>query len=760
VFGHSGDVKCVASSARSGTVVTASRDGSVRQWRLGEDSVALQIAAHTAHRGFVNAVLVTGGDAGDARIVSGGVDGALVVWATAQDAVRHEAAHSANVCALASLNDGTDGIVSGSWDHSAKLWRWTGARYELVRTFQEAATVWAVLSVSDEHLLTASADKAIRLYHPATGALLRTFAGAHADCVRALLAVPGVGFLSAGNDARICLWTLDGTMLKEFSSAAHSAYVYSLAQLDAGRFASSGEDKLVNVWSIDATEPLQTLRVPGSAWSVAPYRHKPRADFANAAPASELVDLMCASAEGAVHVFTTDAARAAPPALAANFAAAVEEAFAPPKRGGDIDVSRYPTRADGLRDKGASDGQNRIVQHEGLAEVWSWSAAADEWQHIGYAEGTADGGGGGGGADDSKMLNGVRYDFVFDVDIDAGAPLKLGYNHGQDPYTVAQNFIWQHQIDQEALPTVVSFIVRNTGAVIKASAASVDPLTRGRAMPDVLPVREFALFKAGEPAPMIAKALELHGAAHLSAPQQALLRDVGERLAQREHGLDAPHVELLVNILQWPTSALFPALDLVRVAMLRGVGGATLRSAVATALHRVVQELVASAAGVPAGLVLVATRTCANWIAAVASANSMAVDGGDDAVSFAAVARLAVQFVNALRPVTPSRNLALARASVLLNLGVLSLTHAFGDAVKTSCWSETQRALAAEKDADVQYSLLGALGTLLYRDVALLRVADAGHMRSVVAQFDSSNQAPKVQSITQELLELVSDLER
>jgi phospholipase A-2-activating protein len=748
VFGHSGDVKCVTSTPDA-TVVTASRDGSVRRWRLGEDNVALQIAAHTTHTGFVNTVVAL-----PDFLVSAGHDTSLVVWPNAPgaDAVRVVTnAHSANICSLAPLvlRDGAVGLVSASWDHSAKLWRWTGSTFELLRTLAEAATVWAVLSLSESMLLTGSADKAIRLYDPATGRKLRQF-DAHTDCVRALLAVPDVGFLSAANDARILLWTIDGAVLREF--AGHSAYIYSLTALEPGRFASSGEDKLVHVWSIEAADPLQTLRVPGSAWSVAAYRHAPRAEHPNVSPASALVDLMCASSEGVVHVFSRDAVRQAPPELLGNFVSAVEEAFQPPKRGGDIDVSRYPTREDGLRAKGTRNGENRIVAHEGLAEVWSWSEAADEWQHLGYAEGTADG-----ANDDSKMLDGVRYDFVFDVDIDAGNPLKLGYNHGQDPYTVAQQFIWKHQIDQGALPTIADFIVRNTGAKITANPMSIDPLTRGRALPDVLPVRDYVLFRSGAPEPIVAKLLELHGNATLSAADKALLQQLGAALAPNGGAATDAQVALLVNTLQWPTSVLFPALDLARLALARGVGGAPLRSAVATVLARVAQEMTSNVGSVSGALQLVAARTCGNWIAAVATSSETA----SEPVNFVSVARLVLQFVLPFRHVTSmSRNVALARASLLLNVAVLSLTHAFGDQVKASCWSEVQRAVASEADGDVQFSLLGALGTLLYRDTTLFRTADAGGVTSVVAKFDSSSYAPKVQSITQELLEMMTDLVR
>lgn len=42
-------IKAVASSP-SGVVFTASRDRSVRAWKLGADDVALQTHAHTAHQ--------------------------------------------------------------------------------------------------------------------------------------------------------------------------------------------------------------------------------------------------------------------------------------------------------------------------------------------------------------------------------------------------------------------------------------------------------------------------------------------------------------------------------------------------------------------------------------------------------------------------------------------------------------------------------------------------------------------------------------
>lgn len=212
----------------------------------------------------------------------------------------------------------------------------------------------------------------------------------------------------------------------------------------------------------------------------------------------------------------------------ANFEATVAEslkaASGPSAKKSKVDVARLPERAVGLAGDGKRDGENRLVRHENKGEVWSWSAAAREWQLIGHSadgddDATADGG------DDDKIVDGQRYDFVFNVDIEAEHPLRLGFNVGQDPWMVratrgrrrarmpstfhththictcahahthtvlqvAQQFIWRHQLDQSVLQTIANFIIKNAGgaAAVVPSTGNVDPLTRGSELPAVLPV--------------------------------------------------------------------------------------------------------------------------------------------------------------------------------------------------------------------------------------------------------------------------------
>lgn len=71
------------------------------------------------------------------------------------------------------------------------------------------------------------------------------------------------------------------------------------------------------------------------------------------------------------------------------------------------------------------------------------------------------------------MYEGKEYDFVFDIDVDEGKVLKLPYNRDQDPYTVAQKFIHDHDMPQVYLDQIANFIYKNAGK---------DPLVKAQIM--------------------------------------------------------------------------------------------------------------------------------------------------------------------------------------------------------------------------------------------------------------------------------------
>lgn len=96
---------------------TASRDRSVRAWKLGLDDVALQTHAHTGHQDFVNAIVYVPARNGvGAHVVTGGGDKRLLIWMVDDPlwpVAIVENAHEKNICTLALA---PNGILSGSWD--------------------------------------------------------------------------------------------------------------------------------------------------------------------------------------------------------------------------------------------------------------------------------------------------------------------------------------------------------------------------------------------------------------------------------------------------------------------------------------------------------------------------------------------------------------------------------------------------------------------------------------------------------------------
>lgn len=198
---------------------------------------------------YPHGLVVTGGN--DAKIHAYTLESPVPVYTLT--------GHAGTVCALASGKFGT--LLSGSWDCTAKVW--LNDRCMLTLEGHEAA-VWDVaLMPSQGLMLTASADKLIKLWK--AGKCERTFTG-HQDCVRGVAVVSEVQFLSASNDMTIRRWLITGECLDTIHG--HTNFIYSIALLADGEgFVSSGEDRTVRVWR--GRECRQTITLPAqSVWSV------------------------------------------------------------------------------------------------------------------------------------------------------------------------------------------------------------------------------------------------------------------------------------------------------------------------------------------------------------------------------------------------------------------------------------------------------------------------------------------------------------
>ena len=64
--------------------------------------------------------------------------------------------------------------------------------------------------------------------------------------------------------------------------------------------------------------------------------------------------------------------------------------------------------------------------------------------------------------DKSSTVNGVKYDYFFPIEVDTTAgivqSLQIGYNIGDNPFVVAQDFINEHELNQYYLSQIADCI--------------------------------------------------------------------------------------------------------------------------------------------------------------------------------------------------------------------------------------------------------------------------------------------------------------
>jgi phospholipase A-2-activating protein len=537
----------------------------------------------------------------------------------------------------------TGEIVSSSLDKSVKIWSQGGECKATLEGHEGPINCMAVLpnnltntsNDDDTTVATGSGDKTIRLWSLSQGKCTKVIHG-HEDTVRTLAVLPNVGIVSGSHDFTLKVWALSGELLTEL--VGHTRIIFTAAvSPDAALIASGGDDNTARVWKLDGT-CVQVLEHPGCVWAVVFLPNG---------------DIVTACADGVARVWTmNEERRASAEGLEAFNAAliAYKESSKPKEdangsgggTGGDGQPAGLPaglklSSSSALQSPGASDGQTIIVM-EGLAGVaYAWNAAANEWERLGEVMPGPDGGSNEGGSI-KKMLNGVEWDYIIDVDVADGAPpLKLAMNADENPYFVADRFIEQHDLPVTYKEQIVEFIMQNTTPASGAGGAGagnyvdpytgasayvppppgatsgfatnattttannavtgggVDPFTgSARSAVDHLPAKTFYLFEAPPPAeglrkkmiefnnvlnsdPMTAELAVGEAEMVEGGPLSSLLTAAAAGAGAPERVFDSTIVSsLLPQLLRWPAPQLFPCLDLARVIMLDPTGAATL----------------------------------------------------------------------------------------------------------------------------------------------------------------------------------------
>lgn len=450
--GHEQDVRSVVSPLDD-TIISGLRDGTVRVWH-GDSSkgwstplVNGTIAFNSPDSSFVNSVEYVEQD-GVPLVASGGKDCIVylsdprpdtsVVHSMPEEYVKYQlVGHENNVC---SLHHQEKYLISSSWDATAKVWD-LGTMAVKFDLRGHESSVWdaKVVDASNDVFLTCSADRTIRKW---LGDREIWSISAHADVVRKLLVLPGgKQFASCSNDCTIKIWDMEtGRAVQTLNG--HDSFVYDLGILPNGDLVSSAEDRTVRVWREGRV--IQAITLPCiSVWCLAVLRNG---------------DFVVGGSDNKLRLFSREESRIAPEQELSEFKESVQQSNIAEQSVDDLKKTDIPGY-DALLKPGKQEGSTIMVKNpNGTIEAHQWSGG--EWVKIGDVVGSAGASGG------KQEFNGKQWDYVFDVDIEDGAPpLKLPYNTSENAYAAAERFLSDNELPSSYTDEVVRFIMKNTGGL-------------------------------------------------------------------------------------------------------------------------------------------------------------------------------------------------------------------------------------------------------------------------------------------------------
>ena len=461
-LGHRGDVRCVAELSPS-AVVSGSRDNTCIVWAAATgdggggggsgDIGTTSTLTFKDHEKYIMALccLPPSSTHPGGLVVTGSLDRTARVWDAVSGAtVAYLVGHDNAVCGV-SPGPAPGTVATASWDGTARVWSLNDGTCQGVLRGHGASVLAVASHPTSGALVTASADKTLKIWaSAATAACADTLLG-HTDVVRSIAVLDSDVFASCANDSSVRLWSWQGgpplaVML------GHNAFVYSLCVLPGDgilqrRLASCGEDGCVKVWSVETGAALQTLQLPCiSVWSVAARANG---------------DLVVGSDDGLVRIFTQAAERAGSESERLAFSEQVAAHLAA-KQGsvGGLRLADLPLAEEALARPGASNGAVLVVNNKGRMEAHTWDAIKQKWEFQGLVQ------------------DAVEPDYTFSIELD-GRAMKLHYNKGENPYTVAQAFIVKHELGQHFLDEIANFITTNAETPVLGAAGprSADPFT-------------------------------------------------------------------------------------------------------------------------------------------------------------------------------------------------------------------------------------------------------------------------------------------
>ena len=267
--GHSRVVTSIAFSPDGQTLVSGSRDHTIRIW---DASTGDHLRILTGHTYWVYSVAFS---PNGQTLASGSssIDGICIWDVSTGTHLRTFAGHTSIVSSISFSPDGNT-LASGSWDHTIRIWDASTGDHLHTLTGHTGLVNTVAFSPDGNKLASGSWDNTIRIWDAGTGTHLRTLTE-HTDSVFSVSFSPdGNKFASGSDDNTIRIWDVStGRLLRPFTG--HIGSIRSVVfSPDGQTLASGSHDGTIRMWNASTGKPVRTFTGhTNSIWSVAfsPY---------------------------------------------------------------------------------------------------------------------------------------------------------------------------------------------------------------------------------------------------------------------------------------------------------------------------------------------------------------------------------------------------------------------------------------------------------------------------------------------------------
>ncbi|KAG6711561.1 hypothetical protein I3843_05G053600 [Carya illinoinensis] len=729
--GHEDDARGICVCGNAG-IATSSRDRTVRFWSLDPSDQRKYAPSKIllGHTSFVGplAWISPNEEFPEGGIVSGGMDTLVLVWdLRTGEKVQALEGHKLQVTAV-TLDDGD--IVSASVDCTLRRWR-KGQSIEYWEAHK--AAIQAVVKLPSGELVTGSSDTTLKLWRGKS--CVQTFVG-HSDTVRGLAAMSSLGILSASHDGSIRLWALSGEVLMEM--VGHTSIVYSVDSHLSGLVVSGSEDCSAKIWKDGVC--VQSIEHPGCIWD---------AKFLDNG------DIVTACSDGVIRIWTSHQDKIADSLELESYASQISQYKRSRKRVGGLKLEDLPG-LEALQVPGTSDGQTKVIREGDNGVAYAWNLREQKWDKIGEVVD---------GPDDNMkrpLLDGIEYDYVFDVDIGDGEPIrKLPYNRSENPYATADKWLLKENLPIAYRQQIVEFILQNSGqknfnldssfrdpytgssAYIPGEPSSLSAAVPAKPTFKHIPKKGMLVFDAAQFDGILKKITEFNNAL-LSDPEKQklsmtepelsrlgaivkILKDTSHYHCSKFADID---VALLLKLLNsWPLAMIFPVIDILRTSVLHP-DWATLLVKHVEAENDVVMETIKKVTkdpAIPANL-LTSIRAVTNLFKNSCYYNWLHKNCSEILDAFSSCYS------------SPNKNLQLSYSTLILNYSVLLIERKDEQGQSQVLSAALEIAEEENVDVDSKFRALVAIGSLMLEGL-VRRIALELDVESIAKAAKASKEA-------------------